>query len=331
MAGYIGTTPTPQSTQTRETFTATAGQTSFATVGYTPNFVDVYLNGVHLLNGTDYTATNGSDIVLTSGAAAGDVLEVISYSTYEVNSQNYTGGLTVNNDGATVLTVDRATSDGLIIDVQKDGTTVGSIGTQGGDLVIGTGDTGVKTIDLLDAIVPYNTTTNSSRDAAIDLGYPTNRFKNLYLSGGVYLGGTGAANYLDDYEEGTWTPSFGGDTSNPTVSYLVRNGDYTKVGRIVHVRVHLEISGSASGGSGGLYIDGLPFTSANDGYVAGTVSYVSGWDTGAAPTMCLVNPNTTKIPLYLPTSADPRNTSTRSQVSHLGTGTQIYLAVSYNV
>jgi hypothetical protein len=32
------------------------------------------------------------------------------------------------------------------------------------------------------------------------------RFKDLYLSGGVYLGGTVAANYLDDYEEGTWTP-----------------------------------------------------------------------------------------------------------------------------
>jgi hypothetical protein len=33
-------------------------------------------------------------------------------------------------------------------------------------------------------------------------------FKDLYLSGGVYLGGTGAANLLDDYEEGTWTPAF---------------------------------------------------------------------------------------------------------------------------
>ena len=36
-----------------------------------------------------------------------------------------------------------------------------------------------------------------------------NRFKDLYLSGGVYLGGTGAANKLDDYEEGTWTPTLG--------------------------------------------------------------------------------------------------------------------------
>ena len=40
---------------------------------------------------------------------------------------------------------------------------------------------------------------------AIDLGNGNNRFKDAYLSGGVYLGGTGSANKLDDYEEGTWT------------------------------------------------------------------------------------------------------------------------------
>jgi hypothetical protein len=84
MSGYIGTQPVPQATQTRETFTATAGQTSFATSGYTPNFLDVWLNGVKLVNGTDFTATNGSDVVLTSGAADGDTLEVLAFSTFQV-------------------------------------------------------------------------------------------------------------------------------------------------------------------------------------------------------------------------------------------------------
>jgi hypothetical protein len=46
----------------------------------------------------------------------------------------------------------------------------------------------------------------TSVDATVDLGYFSLRWKDLYLSGGVYLGGTGAANKLDDYEEGTWTP-----------------------------------------------------------------------------------------------------------------------------
>ena len=87
MAGYIGTQPVPQATQTRDTFTATASQTSFATSGYEPNFVDVYMNGIKLKNGDDFTASNGSDVVLTAGAAAGDFLEVLALTTYEVNSR----------------------------------------------------------------------------------------------------------------------------------------------------------------------------------------------------------------------------------------------------
>lgn len=91
MAGYLGNIPVPQATQTREVFTATASQTTFATAGYPVGFVDVWLNGVKLINGTDFTATNGSDVVLTTGAAAGDTVEVISNSTFEVNSQTFTG------------------------------------------------------------------------------------------------------------------------------------------------------------------------------------------------------------------------------------------------
>ena len=69
MSGYIGTQPVPQATQTRDSFTCTAGQTSFATGGYTPTFLDVYLNGIFLANGADYTAGNGSDVILTAGAS----------------------------------------------------------------------------------------------------------------------------------------------------------------------------------------------------------------------------------------------------------------------
>ena len=64
MAGYVGNIPVPQGTQTRQTFTATASQTSFPTLGYTAGFIDVYLNGVKLLDTVDYAATNGSDVVL---------------------------------------------------------------------------------------------------------------------------------------------------------------------------------------------------------------------------------------------------------------------------
>ena len=94
MSGYIGTAPVPQATQTRDSFTATSGQTSFATGGFTPNFLDVYLNGVKLAS-ADYTATNGSDVVLASGAATGDILEVVAFTllhqqTYQLAHQALT-------------------------------------------------------------------------------------------------------------------------------------------------------------------------------------------------------------------------------------------------
>jgi len=84
MSGYIGPAPVPQATQTRQTFTATSGQTSFATAGYTAGFVDVYMNGVRLVDGTDFAAANGSDVVLTTGAATGDIIDVLMFTAVDL-------------------------------------------------------------------------------------------------------------------------------------------------------------------------------------------------------------------------------------------------------
>lgn len=100
MAGYIGTGAVPQATQKRDSFTATAGQTSFPTSGYTPGFVDVYMNGVKLAP-ADFTATNSSDVVLAVAAVANDTLEIISFSTFEISSRTFTGDVTAS--GGTFL------------------------------------------------------------------------------------------------------------------------------------------------------------------------------------------------------------------------------------
>jgi hypothetical protein len=57
--------------------------------------VDVYLNGVKLA-AADYTATNGSDIVLTTGAALDDILEYVAYTPFEVADQTFTGTTTTD-------------------------------------------------------------------------------------------------------------------------------------------------------------------------------------------------------------------------------------------
>ena len=76
MAGYVGNVPVPQSVREDQSFTATAGQTTFNTLGYTDgNRIKVTLNGVLLEGGgVDYTATNGSDVVLTVAAVVDDIV-----------------------------------------------------------------------------------------------------------------------------------------------------------------------------------------------------------------------------------------------------------------
>jgi hypothetical protein len=66
---------------------------------------------------------------------------------------------------------------------------------------------------------------------------------------------------LDDYEEGTWTPTIEGTGSAGTASYGLRSGSYTKVGRLVFVWGIAEWSSGT--GSGNLKITGLPFSAAN--------------------------------------------------------------------
>ena len=258
MSGYIGTQPVPQATQTRNSFTCTAGQTSFATSGFTPNFLDVYLNGVKLTE-TDYTASNGSDVVLASGAAAGDVLEVVAFSTFDVVTDTITAA-------GTALTLDRTGSNGTILDLKKDGTNVGSIKSRNSESLMIGSDYGSDAYICLsnDNVFPV-TSTGAVKDAATNLGVSTGRWKDLYLSGGVFLGGIGSSNKLEDYEEGTWTPIYYDANTATELAGVVYNsrryGKYTKVGNLVTIYFQIitdtmTLTGSASND---VWLSGLPF------------------------------------------------------------------------
>jgi hypothetical protein len=168
----------------------------------------------------------------------------------------------------------RIGSDGSIVNFYKAGAIVGNIGTQGGDLNIGTGACGIAFVDGVPAIYPWTTTGNTTSDAAIDLGDSAGRFKDLYLSGGVYLGGTGAANHLDDYEESVFvlTVNQGGISINTDYDEAF----YTKVGRVVTVSGL--ILATSSGDSNVLKIN-LPFVAATrsanqtDYFIGSVMSY----------------------------------------------------------
>jgi hypothetical protein len=70
-------------TAERSVYTATSGQTTF-TATYDVGFVDVYLNGVKLINSTDFTASNGTSVVLTTGATAGDTVDIVAYGAFSI-------------------------------------------------------------------------------------------------------------------------------------------------------------------------------------------------------------------------------------------------------
>jgi len=80
---------------------------------------------------------------------------------------------------------------------------------------------------------------------------------NSYFANGIRLGGNGSSNELDDYEEGTWTP-----TSNLPGATVSSYGKYTKIGNIVYIAGKIEFTGK-TGTAVNVVIDSLPFSGSN--------------------------------------------------------------------
>jgi len=225
MAGYIGATPVPQATQHRKSFTATAGQTSFATGGYTPGFIDVYLNGVKLA-AADFTATNGSDVVLASGAAVGDILETISFTAFEIASQTFSGTTTVDDltVGGNVTFGDNNKAifgAGSDLEVFHDGSASNIIDNGTGNLFI----CGSGAIHLMNpAQTEYYASFNDN--GAVDLRYD-NSIKLATTSTGIDVTGTVTASGAVDavgFQDTQSTTGFGylnfGDTDDANIGQI---------------------------------------------------------------------------------------------------------------
>jgi hypothetical protein len=164
----------------------------------------------------------------------------------------------------TVLQLNRLTTDGDILTLKKDSTEVGSIVTSSGLVGLNNGNTALTVDDGTNSI--HTRLANGTlRDGSTSLGKDDSRFQDLWLSGGVYLGGTGSANKLEDYEFGFFLPTYtssGTDPSGITYDPTVGNeGRYTKIGGVVHIQINIRTDAISNKGTGNLHISGLPFAS----------------------------------------------------------------------
>jgi hypothetical protein len=219
-----------------------AGFTSFATGG-----------------GTERMRITSGGRVIVGGTAEGDATSI---------SLNENGYIYAKSSHQFAGIFDRDNSEGDIVLLRQNGVSVGSIGVDSTDNLYFAGGTGsTKGIYLNDVGVIPATTGGAGADNAVDLGQASVRFKNLYLAGGVYVGGTGAANYLDDYEEGTCTMTLGSAGTQPTVSpNATFTASYTKIGNLVRVTGYTGGKDITNIGTGVPRITGLPFTSSSTYY-----------------------------------------------------------------
>jgi len=125
-----------------------------------------------------------------------------------------------------------------------------------------------------------------------------------------FNGDSAAANALDDYEEGTFSATFTGSTTNPTVVFAVNSCSYVKVGQMVSVQIRVRTTSITSQGAGELRIGGLPFV-ASDAvgglYSAASIGYAVQWDTDNTPAGGYISVSQSHITLIKYTSDDPRD------------------------
>ena len=140
---------------------------------------------------------------------------------------------------------------------------------------------------------------------------------------GIYLGGTGSANYLDDYEEGTWTPIYSASGTAPVITGYNSSGYYTKVGDLVFASFGIETTGITSQGANNLTIGGLPFIGKSGSNLSSpsgglSVTFSSNWNADNTPISGLAVAES-RVFLIKFSSADPRDGTTFVSAGNLST------------
>lgn len=276
---YIGNSLTQQSfTGGMDQFNGNASNTTFGLTRQvnTPFDVNVYVEGVFQRPGVAYTVS-ANTITFTSAPSTGANNIVVVYENFTATSVVPVPG-SVTPSSLAANTIQSA---------------LGYVPANiAGDTFTGMlqSNAGIRTTVANTAVSSFNgrtfINTNATGDSEIGGGVGSN-YTDLMVNGSAVARLTATnlvlnngqikfpttqiassdANTLDDYEEGTWTPvlqAYGGGT-NPTISYAVQSGVYTKIGRVVHVAWYIMTPASITQGTPSfISVGGLPFAVNNN-------------------------------------------------------------------
>ena len=269
---------------------------------------------------------NDDDIALTHNGTNGSLTSGGNF--------NLAIGTDLTLDAGGDITVD---ADSGNIYFKDGGTGFGAISNVGGDATIYSTAGNHKGLRFGNAqIVPTNNA-GADSDNTTDLGGTSNRFKNLYLSGGVVFGSTGGAvtsKTLDDYEEGTFTPTLA--LSNATLTSSGGTGRYTKIGRHVYVEGEVTRATASGASSGVVQIESLPFTSLNANSInvmgSGTIWMDEGGpSTNQGDTVghAYVPSNTARAEIVRGTSSGAQTSARYGIGSEMSNGRPLYFNFAY--
>ena len=225
------------------------------------------------------TTAKTTDANITTAKLADNAVTQAKIGADAVGTNELANDVAINTSAKATINL---ASSGNAVDLKLSDTTIGNIGVISDRVYLtAEGSHGVYLDASANNFCP-SSTTGTDNDGNIDLGASFARWKDAYFSGGIHIGGTGSANELEDYEEGTWTASqsVGGNSS-----ISASEAQYVKVGRMVYVSVAIAFSGNDVDR---VSIAGLPFTCNSSGHGFGNFSYVGASSQSAVNLMPIV-------------------------------------------
>ncbi len=307
---FIGTQPDVGGYSVLDNLTASA-TASYTLQKDSANFVPssanqllVSLNGVIQKPGSSFTVS-GSTLTFSSALTSGDSIDFIIAMGEPL--------LVGTPSDATVTSSKLASNIGI--------STTGNIATTGsGTLSVAGASTLTGAVSTGAGLTVGNGLTVSDGNISVASGHGI----DFSATANATINSASMGNeLLDDYEEGTWTPTADGGST----TYNTQYGFYTKIGNLVHAQYNISVNNFT--GSNRFTMGGLPFTSNNVSGSSGigTVTYFNSLNTGAVMLTCRNDSNTSTV--YF--SGTTGSGATMANINHnvFGNGTNVFGAVIY--